>query len=107
MTVHSILGCGFLEPVYQEALELEFKQQAIPYNREVSININYRETLLEKSYRADFVCFDKIIVELKAVSELTAIHEAQLMNYLKASKHRIGLLINFGDTTLRHKRFIL
>ena len=106
MEVHKELGCGFLEPVYQEALALEFAYQQIPYKREENITICYKDTLLSKYYTADFVCYDKIIVELKALSDLTPAHEAQILNYLKATQFKVGLLVNFGKTSLQYKRFI-
>jgi GxxExxY protein len=107
MEVHKRLGCGFKEAVYQEALEREFVDNELEYEREKRLKILYKGIFLKKEYTPDFVCFDKIVLELKAVSELTDIHQAQLFNYLKASKLRLGLLINFGTTTLQFKRFIL
>ena len=104
MEVHRQLGHGFLEAVYQEALEFEFKEQKIQYEREKPLNIFYKGQQLNKEYSADFVCFDKIIVELKALTELNSIHESQLINYLKATKLRVGLLINFGTSSLEFKR---
>ena len=79
--VNKTLGCGFLEPVYQEALELEFKNQNIPYKREKELTIIFKGVELNKKYYADFVCYDKIIVEVKALSQLASDHEAQLLNY--------------------------
>ncbi len=81
MVVHKELGCGFLEAVYQEALERELIYQSIPYEREVRLRIKYRNEYLNKEYQADFICFDKIILEIKALSELTTDHEAQVINY--------------------------
>ena len=107
MEVHKILGNGFLEAVYQEALEKEFKLQNIPYEREKQISISYKKILLNKHYIADFVCYNQIIVELKALSSLTSDHEAQIINYLKATGYQIGLLINFGERSLKYKRKIL
>ena len=104
MEVHRQLGHGFLEAVYQEALEFEFKEQKIQYEREKPLNIFYKGQQLNKEYSADFVCFDKIIVKLKALTELNSIHESQLINYLKATKLRVGLLINFGTSSLEFKR---
>ena len=104
--VHKELGCGFLEAVYQEALELEFQLQNIPYRREPKLNIFYKEQLLNKYYEADFICFDKIIIELKALSGLTSEHESQLLNYLKATKLKVGLLVNFGQQSLEYKRMV-
>ena len=106
MTVHNELGCGFLEAVYQEALELEFQYRNIPYQREAQLDIYYKKQLLKKHYQADFICYDKIIVELKALSALTSEHESQLLNYLKATGLRVGLLINFGKKSLEYKRMV-
>ena len=106
MEVHSKLGCGFLEAVYQEALELEFQFRKIPYRREARLDIYYKDILLKKYYEADFICYDKIIVELKALSGLTSEHESQLLNYLKATNLRVGLLINFGKQSLEYKRMV-
>lgn len=104
--VHNELGCGFLEPVYQEALEQEFILQSIPYKREIELPVYYKDIKLDKYYRADFICYDKIILELKALSEFTRQHESQVLNYLKASKLQLGILINFGQTRLQQKRLI-
>jgi len=107
MEVHKELGPGFLEPVYQEALSLEFYVQGIHFEKEKDIRIVYKGKTLDKCYKADFLCFDKIIVELKALSELSNDHIAQLLNYLKATKLRVGLLVNFGSPSLVYKRLIL
>ena len=107
MEVHKQLGCGFLESVYQEALELEFVEQGIPYEREKLIEIEYKGKKLAKHYYADFICYGEIIIELKALSAITSDHEAQLLNYLKASDINVGLLINFGEKSLKYKRMIL
>lgn len=107
MDVHSNLGCGFLESVYQEALELELIRNSIPYEVESQIDIHYKEVVLDKKYYSDFVCYDEIILELKAVKSIEDIHVAQLMNYLKATRKKVGYLINFGSTSLEYKRFIL
>ncbi|MCW8797229.1 MAG: GxxExxY protein [Chlorobium sp.] len=104
--VHKELGSGFLEPVYQEALRLELEDRDIPFKQKQELQIRYKERFLEKRYIADFVCFGKIIVELKAVDKLIAVHEAQLLNYLNATSHRIGLLLNFGQASLAIKRLI-
>ena len=102
--VHKELGNSFLEAVYQEALELEFKNQNIPYEREKLLPITYKGKLLEKEYYADFICYGKIVVELKAVAALTSSHKAQVINYLKASSNEIGLLIYFGTNSLKWER---
>ncbi len=102
--VHKHIGCGFTEPVYQEAFEEELRWRGIPFEREKVINVTYKGKVLSKSFRPDFVCYDKIIVELKAVSEFTDEHISQVYNYLKASGFELGLLINFGTTSLKYKR---
>ena len=94
--VYNGLGPGFLEAVYQEALEIEFQRQGIPYEREKDIKIFYDGVELKQSYRADFVCYNKIIVELKAVSSLDDAHHAQVYNYLHATGFKLGILLNFG-----------
>jgi GxxExxY protein len=94
--VYNKLGHGFLEAVYQECLELEFQKQGIPYEREKEIKIYYDGQELKQTYKADFVCYDKIIVELKAVSELDESHHAQVYNYLHATGYKLGILLNFG-----------
>lgn len=107
MKVHSELGCGFLEAVYQEALEIEFKNKKIPYIREQKLPIYYNGQELKTYYQADFVCYNNIIVELKAIKALSEIEKAQVFNYLKASKLKKALLINFGESHLIFKRFVL
>ena len=104
--VHRELGAGFLERVYQDALEYEFSARGIPYEREKKIQIMYKGKPLGEPYRADFVCYDKIIVELKALSELDGAHRAQVINYLKATKMKLGLLINFGETSAKVERIL-
>ena len=106
MNVHNILGHGFLEPVYQEALQIEFEFLQIPHQREVSLPINYKGRRLDKSYIADFICYDKIIVELKALSTIASEHKAQVINYLKATNFELGLLINFGTPRMESERII-
>jgi len=106
MTVHSELGCGFLEAVYQEALEEELKTKRIPYEREKQLDIVYKQKRLKKSYQADFLCNNNLIIELKAVNCLDNIHQAQLINYLKITNIRLGILINFGRKSLEYKRVI-
>ena len=90
-------GCGFLEPVYQECLGIEFGYQRIPAIAKPSLTLSYRGQILTQTYEPDYVCFGKIIVELKAVSALTDEHRAQLLNYLHATGFELGLLVNFGD----------
>ncbi len=107
MEVHRTLGCGFLEPVYQEALSIEFQQQGIPYEREKEFDITYKGLLLPKSYKVDFLCYEHVIVELKALTQLTADNTAQILNYLKAANLKVGLLVNFGNHSLQHQRFRL
>ena len=107
MEVHKVLGPGFLEPVYQEAFELELQRQNIPYEREKLLNIFYKGVKLKKYYEADFVCYDKIIVEMKALSDLNDDHIAQVLNYLTITKMKLGLLFNFGRKSLQYKRMIL
>jgi GxxExxY protein len=106
MNVYNELGTGFLEVVYQEALEYEFALKNIPARKEVPLQIYYKGKLLSKYYVADFICYDKIIVELKSVSVLLDEHKAQVINYLKATKFQVGLLINFGKPKLEYKRVI-
>lgn len=106
LEVHKTLGCGFLEAVYQEALSIEFEKQNIPFVKEKKLILFYKGIQIEKFYIADFVCFDKIIVELKALSALTSTHDSIMINYLKATKLKVGLLANFGERSLKHKRLI-
>ena len=106
MEVHRVLGSGFLEAVYQEALSLEFDKRGIPYKKECKLEVNYKGDILSKYYDADFVCFDKIIVETKATRELTGIDESQVINYLKATNFKLGLLFNFGEESLVYKRLV-
>jgi len=107
MEVHRTLGNGFLEPVYQEALELELSAREIPYRREVEVPIVYKGTPLKTHYRPDFLCFDALIVELKALARMADSEESQVINYLKASGLPVGLLINFGTPSLSYRRFAL
>ena len=106
--VYNKLGFGFLEAVYQEALEIEFQKRNIPYEREKELNIIYDGVQLKQTYKADFVCYGKIIVELKAVSELDDAHRSQVYNYLHATGYRLGLLLNFGcSDELEKERIVL
>ena len=106
MEVHRELGNGFLEAVYQEAFEILLKREGIPYAREKVLPIYFEGQKLTKEYIADFVCYDSIIVEMKAVSQLGPSHDAQVMNYLKATKFKLGLLVNFGQPSLVHHRIV-
>ena len=106
MNIHSTLGNGFLEAVYCEVLEKEFIKNNIPYKREVKLDLFFNGEKLDKKYKADFVCFDDIILELKSVSFLHDNFSRQTLNYLKATNKKLGLLINFGEKSLKHKRII-
>ncbi|QBG48880.1 GxxExxY protein [Verrucomicrobia bacterium S94] len=106
MEVHRILGCGFLEAVYQDALEKEFILRGIPFEREMELPVFYKGELLNTPYRVDFYCYDEIPLELKALSGLSGKEESQIINYLKASDAKVGLLVNFGKSQLEYKRFV-
>ncbi|MEO8734063.1 MAG: GxxExxY protein [Flavobacteriales bacterium] len=106
MEVHRQLGSGFLESVYQEALTEELKLGAVPFESEVRLPVLYKGKPLSTIFRADLICFGKIVVELKAIKALTNIDEAQLLNYLKATGMERGLLLNFGSETLQVKRMV-
>ena len=106
MEVHKNLGYGFLEPVYQEALKIEFQNNDISFEREKQLNIKYKGRNLNKCYYSDFVCYDKIVIEIKALSSLNTDHMAQLLNYLKATGYKLGILVNFGEKSLNYKRVV-
>ena len=106
MEVHSVLGNGFLEAVYQDALEREFLTRQIPFVREQSVPVVYKGLTLSTPYRADFVCYGQVIVELKAIKKLTEIEDAQVLHYLKATGFERALLMNFAAPRLEYKRFI-
>ena len=107
MEVHSTLGCGFLEAVYQEAMEIELAARGILFQALVPIRIRYKNHLLKKEYVADLICFGEVIVELKAIDRITSKEEAQLLNYLKATGFRVGIVINFGvERQLDWKRMV-
>ena len=95
--VYNDMGCGFLEPVYQECLEIELGLQAIPFVPQPTINLTYRDRKLTQVYKPDFVCYDKIIVEIKAVETLVDKHRSQVINYLNSTGFQLGLLVNFGS----------
>ena len=103
MEVQNEMGDGFLELVYHDALNIELGLRGIPFETEKPIAINYKGKPLERTYKADLVCYDQIVVELKSVEKLKAEHTAQLLNYLKATGLPMGVLINFGERPLRYK----
>lgn len=107
MEVHRNLGHGFLEIVYKDALEFEFKKQSIPYEREKEYDVEYKGVILPHKFYADFIVFNNVILEVKASKGVADEHYAQVINYLAVSKCKIGLLINFGDPSLYSKRIIL
>jgi GxxExxY protein len=108
MAVYYQLGRGFLEPVYQEAFQIELGRRRIPFKPQHEVTISYKEQPLNKLYKPDVICFEQIVTKLKVVDRLTGIEVAQILNYLKATRMRVGLLINFGSRgTLEWKRFII
>ena len=107
LTVHRILGSGFLEAIYREALAVEFGLRHIPFASEVACGVEYKGHLLRGHYRIDFVCFSDVIVEVKARSATGPAEAAQVLNYLAATSHRVALLINFGTPRLDYRRFVL
>ena len=106
MAVHNELESGMREIVYGDALEIEFKLRGIPFQREQTFNVVYKGVELQHKFKCDFVCFNNIIVELKAEKELTDIDRSQIINYLKITKYPLGILINFGETSLKYERYI-
>jgi GxxExxY protein len=106
MKVHGSLGAGFLEAVYEEALEREFQTLKIPFKRQVKLDLYYDNQKLKKQYRADFVCYDAIILEIKAVPQIPVTFYMQVQNYLKCTNMELGMLINFGTPSLTYKRMI-
>ena len=107
MEVHKQLGNGFLEAIYQEALHYEFFKNNIPFQELKLLDVHYKDTVLKKQYIADFICYDRIIIELKVAKNLCDEHYSQVLNYLNITKLNLGLLINFGGTSLQYKRIIL
>ena len=105
--VQNFLGTGFVEAVYKDALAEEFKLQSIPFHKEVNFQVNYKGRMLNHTFRADFVVFDKIILEIKAVKQLKEEHMAQTINYGKVSQLKLALLINFGEKPLVYQRFVV
>ena len=105
MEVHKQLGHGFLEAVYQEALAVEMELREIPFSREVMLPVHYKNRQLAVGYRADFLCYENVVVELKALKKLSTIEESQILNYLKATGFETGILINFGSRSLEYKRY--
>lgn len=106
MEVHKKLGSGFLEAVYSEALEIELEKNKIPFEREKTLPVYYGDVKLKKYYRADFVCYDSIILELKAAKVLTKADYQQTLNNIRVTKFKLGILINFGESSLKYKRII-
>ena len=106
MEVHNNLGHGFLEIVYKDALEYEFRSRGIPYEREKEYKVNYKGIILPHKFYADFVVFDQIILEIKAVSRFNDAFIAQCINYLKVSQNHLSLLVNFGTDRLEYKRIV-
>lgn len=105
--VYKEKGCGFLEAVYQECLEIEFGLQRIPFTSQVTLALAYKGRPLKQRYEPDFICFERIILEIKAVSQLSQEHRAQVHNYLKATAYKLGLLVNFGHyPKLEYERIV-
>jgi GxxExxY protein len=105
--VHNVLGSGFLEEVYKEALAIEMDEMGMPYAREEQINIYYKSKILKKKFRSDFLCYSSIIVEVKAKECLILKDYSQILNYLNATGLRLGIIVNFGETSLKYKRILL
>jgi len=106
--VYNEMGNGFVEPVYQECLGIEFEFQIIPFTPQKKLQLKYRDRILRRTFKPDFICYDKIIVEIKAVSNLVDEHRSQVLNYLHATGFRLGILVNFGQyPKLEYERFVL
>ncbi len=107
MAVHRELGCGFLEAVSREALTIELRERGIPFVREARLPVQYRDRVLPLFYTVDFICYDEVLVELKALRAIGPVEEAQLINYLRVARRSRGLVLNFGATSLQHRRLVL
>ncbi|ESU29440.1 hypothetical protein FLJC2902T_08430 [Flavobacterium limnosediminis JC2902] len=107
MEVHKILGKGHSEIIYGDALEYEFRKNGIPFEREKKFNVTYKDIVLPHHYFSDFVIFEEIILEIKAIQQLSSSETKQTLNYLAASKNKVGLLVNFGEDSLKYKRVVL
>jgi GxxExxY protein len=106
MEVHREMGCGFLERVYQESLAVELAIRKIPFQREIELPVKYKGQPLDAIYKPDFICYESVIVETKALSLISGSEAAQLLNYLKITGYKVGLLINFGVTSLEYERYV-
>ena len=106
MEVHKHLGSGFLEKVYQDALEIEFRLRNIPYCREKHLPVMYKGQQIKHDYFVDFICFDKIVIECKAVAEILDIHKSQTLNYMKINNFKLGIIINFSQINVENKRIV-
>jgi GxxExxY protein len=106
MEIHRILGGGLSEVIYKDALEYEFRQHDIPFQREKEYTVEYKDIILPHKFNADFVVFDNIILEVKAVSEIADKHISQTLNYIKLTKGCLGIVVNFGNSSLQYKRLI-
>jgi GxxExxY protein len=106
LEVHRELGCGFLEAAYQEALAIELADRDIPFEHEVSLRVRFKDRVLHSIYRVDFVCFAELLVEVKALRQITGVEQAQMINYLKAARAERGLILNFGGRSLECKRLV-
>jgi GxxExxY protein len=107
MAVHRALGCGFLEAVSREAFTIELQERRIPFVREARLQVRYRNRILPLSYIVDFICYDEVLVELKAIHAIGPVETAQLINYLRVARRSRGLILNFGSTSLQHKRLVV
>jgi GxxExxY protein len=106
MEVHRVLGCGFLELAYYEPFEIELAARHVPFQRDVELPIIYKGKRMRRTYRVDYICYDDVVVEIKALSMLGSIEEAQLINYIRVANKERGLLLNFGTRSLQYRRFV-